>query len=262
MFIDAHAHMDRYEDTRQALREIVEHRIFTVSNSMDLNSYRRNQKIAQMSELVLPIFGVHPWHAPEYVDRLSELDRTIEQSPMLGEIGLDHHFVKDSSQYEAQLRVLDYFLRAAQQQRKIVNLHTKGAEHEILKLLDSYDLPVVIIHWYSGPLDIFRKLLSRGLYFTIGVEVLRSDHIQAIAREVPLEQLLTETDNPGASEWLTGLAKTPILLLDVVRAIAGLKNLASEAIAEVVHANVMRLIADDPRLEKTRHLLQRESSGV
>jgi TatD DNase family protein len=95
MLIDAHAHVDRYDlvgerALESALGEITQHRIFTISNSMDYPSYRRNVEISEMCDLVLPTFGVHPWNAREYADRLEDLSAAIERSPMIGEIGLDH----------------------------------------------------------------------------------------------------------------------------------------------------------------------------
>ena len=195
MLIDAHSHLDRYElvDERaleSALAEITQHGIFTISNSMDLPSYKRNLQIGEMCDLVLPIFGVHPWNAPEYADRLEDLREAIERSPMLGEIGLDFYFVEDASAYPDQRRVFEFLLGAAREQEKIVTLHTKGAEKEVLQILDRYDIPRVIVHWYSGPLDIFRELVARGVYFTVGVEVLYSEHIRAIAQEIPSGKLL------------------------------------------------------------------------
>ena len=250
MLIDAHAHLDRYEDDRleAALEEIVQHRIFTVSNSMDLPSYQRNLEIARSCEFVLPTFGVHPWNAPEYADRLGDLGGAIERSPMLGEIGLDFYFVEDASQYPDQRKVFEFFLAAAREQGKIVNLHTKGAEREVLGLLDRYDIQRTIVHWYSGPLDIFRELVARGVTFTIGVEVLYSDHIQTLARELPAEQLLTETDNPGGPKGYIGTLGMPLLIGDVVQETADLRKTSVEDVVETVQANFVRLIQDDPRL--------------
>jgi len=132
MLIDAHAHLDRYEDELDhALEEIMQHNIFTLSNSMDLPSYKRNLEIAEKCELVLPLFGVHPWKASEYADNLQDLNKTIQQSPMLGEIKLDYYFIKDASRYSLQRKVFEFFLTQAKKQEKIVNLHTKGAEKEV-----------------------------------------------------------------------------------------------------------------------------------
>lgn len=261
MLIDAHAHLDRYGDgLESALSEITQHGIFTISNSMDLPSYERNLEIARRCELVLPIFGVHPWNAPEYVDRLKDLSDALEHSPMIGEIGLDHHFVEDPSAYPAQRQVLEFFLTAANEQGKIVNLHTKGAEREILGLLDRYGIRRAIVHWYSGPLDVFGEMVERGVTFTVGVEVLHSDHIRAIARQVPSRQLLTETDNPGGPKSYTGALGTPLLVREVVEALARLRETTAEAVTETVQANLARLVEGDPRLCETHARLSRTST--
>ena len=253
MLIDAHSHVDRYDLVDRgaldfALAEISKYRILTVSNSMDLPSYERNLAVAERCRFVLPIFGVHPWNAPEYVGRLDDLAPAIEQSPMLGEIGLDFHFVEDTLQYPIQRTVLEFFLTAAHEQGKIVNLHTKGAEKEILYLLEKYDIQRAIIHWYSGPLDVLRELVRRGVYFTVGIEMRYSEHARAIAREVPPGQLLTETDNPGGPKHLIGGYGMPSLIKDVVRALAELRGVSAETIVQTVQRNFQSLIQDYPML--------------
>ena len=253
MLIDAHAHLDGYgEELDPALGEIEDHRILTIAVSMDLPSYQRNLEIGERCDLVLPSFGVHPKRAPQYADRLRELSNAVVQSPMIGEIGLDFHWVEDSSQYPAQKKVLEYFLAAAREQKKIVNLHTKGAEKEILDLLERYDIQRAIVHWYSGPLDILRALIEYGATFTVGVEVLYARSIQAIARALPMERLLTETDNPGGLKWLRGTIGMPQVIREVVQAIAELKQTTAETITKTVYNNFMRLAKDDPWLADVR----------
>jgi TatD DNase family protein len=267
MLIDAHAHVDRYDlvgegALQSALEEITQYRIFTVSNAMDLPSYERNLAIGEMCDLVLPIFGVHPWNAPQYAHRPEELHEAIAQSPMFGEIGLDYHFVKDASEYPRQRRVFEYFLTAACEQGKIVNLHTKGAEEAVLELLDRHEFPKAIIHWYSGPLDIFRELAARGVYFTIGVEVLHSEHIQAIAKEIPIGQLLTETDNPGGPKAFLGGPGMPALVREVVQGLAKVRGTTVETITETIHANFRQLIRDAPGLSDTHiRILEEQQNG-
>jgi len=246
MLIDAHAHVDRYGGALPAaLQEIERQRIFTISNSMDLESYQRNLEIAAQCPWVLPIFGVHPWTAPEYVTRLEELRPAMAVSPMLGEIGLDHYYVQDRSEWPAQRTVFEFFLAAAKERDKVVHLHTKGAETEILGLLQQYGIQRVVVHWYCGPLDTSRELLALGAYFTVGPEVLYSEHIRTIVRELPLERLLTETDNPGGPKSLTGKPGMPILIRDVVEGLAGLRNTSAAAIQETVRGNFARLVRDD-----------------
>jgi len=256
MLIDAHAHLDKYGDLLDdALRQIEQEQIFTIATAMDLSSYLPILQIAEMSDLVLPTFGIHPRRAPEYADHLSELNPIIEQSRAIGEIGLDFHWVEDSSQYPAQIKVLEYLLAAAREQKKFVNLHTKGAEQEILKLLERYDIKRAIIHWYSGPLDILRELIDFGAYFTVGVEISFSETIKAIAREIPHHLLLTETDNPGGLKWLKGAIGMPKEVEKVIEVTAGLRGVSSAALKQTIHGNFVRLIDGDPWLSDVTALL-------
>jgi TatD DNase family protein len=101
--IDAHAHLDGYGrrgavPLEAALEEIRRHRIFTIGNSMDLPSYERNLEIADLCPYVLPIFGIHPWNAHRYADRLDDLKPAADRSPIFGEVGLDHWAVREEAQ--------------------------------------------------------------------------------------------------------------------------------------------------------------------
>jgi TatD DNase family protein len=188
---------------------------------------------------------------------LAEISRYIEASPAIGEIGLDFHWVKDPSTFPAQRKVLEYFFAAAREQEKFVNLHTKGGEKEILDLLEKYDIQRAIIHWYSGPMDILRAMINFGCYFTIGVEVLYSDHIKGIAKAVPDHLLLTETDNPGGMKWLKGEVGMPRAIANVVDALAELRQSTHELIMQTVHANFSRMIQDNPSLKDVHVILSR-----
>jgi TatD DNase family protein len=253
VLIDAHAHLDGYIETGAtaldaALAEIVRHRIFTISNSMDEASYARNIKIAARSPWIVPVFGIHPWNAHRYAGRTAELSGFMAQSPIYGEIGLDHFFVEDKARYQAQKEVFEFFLRAARQQDKIVIVHTKGAEEEALETLDRYAPARVVVHWYSGPMDVLRKMIQRGFYFTVGGEVMRSEKIRAIAREIPANRLLTETDNPGGPQSYLRRPGTPAFILNIVRSVARARQTTPEALASTVRSNLKSLFADDIRL--------------
>jgi TatD DNase family protein len=260
MLIDAHVHLDRYGELLDAaLNEIEDKQIFTVATAMDLPSYLALQKIAERSKLVLPTFGIHPRRAAEYADRLPDISRHIESSPAIGEIGLDFHWVKDRSTYPAQKKVLEYFIAAAREQKKFVNLHTKGGEKEVLDLLEKYDVKRAIIHWYSGPMDIFHGMVQFGCFFTIGVEVHFSDYIKGIAKAVPDHLLLTETDNPGAIRWLkkTDEVGMPTAIKKVVETLAALRESTPGEIESLVQTNFLRLIANDPWLQEIGTLITR-----
>jgi TatD DNase family protein len=206
--------------------------------------------IAAASDLILPIFGVHPWNASEYVGCLEDLDWAISESPMIGEIGLDYFFVNETSRYDDQRRVFEYFLGAVNSQKKIVMVHTKGAESETFQLLRQYSTERVIIHWYSGPWHILEAMVEHGFYFTIGVELLFSQHIQDIARYLPAELILTETDNPGGSASITGPIGTPLLIKDIITKLAEIRGVSDQIIVTTVQNNLTRLGRSDPWLMK------------
>jgi TatD DNase family protein len=256
MLIDAHVHLDKYgELLDDALREIERERIFTVATAMDAESYETLKTIGERSPLVMPTFGIHPRRAARYAGELHAIAPLIEESPAIGEIGLDFHWEKDRTTYPAQIKVLEYFFAAAREQKKFVNLHTKGGERRILDLLEKYDVGRAIVHWYSGPLDILRAMIQYGCYFTVGVEVQFSDHIKTIAKEIPEHALLNETDNPGGLKWLTGSTGMPKDLHRVIDALAELREAPAQSIAGTVLANFRRITQSDPWLKAARGLL-------
>ncbi len=249
MLIDAHSHLDAYDELgpsalESALSEIEAGGIFTISNSMDQDSYRRNREIAAKSKLILPVFGIHPWNAYHYSERLEDFAPEMSESPIYGEIGLDHFFVRDAGRYPAQEEVFRFFLEAARAQNKPVIIHTKGAESETLKVCAEYAPGTVVVHWYSGPVSVFREMAARGWYFTVGFEVKRSKHIQAIAREVRFDRLLTETDNPGGPKSVTGLPGMPLMIRDVVSAVANLRGISEQELEEAVQSNIIQLFGN------------------
>jgi TatD DNase family protein len=247
--IDAHLHLDMYgEDAAAAVAEIEEHRIFSISVALDPDAYAATKELAADSPFVLPAFGIHPWMAPEHVDRLEALAGLVTETPMIGEIGLDHHWVTDRAAHPLQMRVLEFFLDAARDQDKVVNLHTKGAEREIAEALRRFETRRAIVHWYSGPMDGLRALAELGAYFTVGVEVLRSDAIREVARAIPQERLLTETDNPGGFRSLSNAPGRPGLLLEVLSELARVLGRSATALEAQVHENFLTLADGDDRL--------------
>jgi TatD DNase family protein len=228
MHIDTHVHFDRYTDLllEEALHQIEEQRILTVGVGMDIPSYLRTKEIAVASRWLIPTFGIHPWQAHRYAENLSALDPYLQETPFIGEAGLDFLWVEERAHDPAQRAVFRYQCKWAQRLSKPMNLHTKDAEVEILQTLTEFNLRGSIIHWYSGPLHLIDAYLALGCYFTLGVEMLTSPAIVEIAKKVPLQNILLETDNPGGYEWLTGKVGMPIVLLDVLEKVAEIKQIS------------------------------------
>lgn len=257
MLIDAHAHLDAYgeDEVGDVLSAIAADRILTFAVSVDAASFARAELIASRSRFVVPGYGIHPWNAPESVGNLDEAAEIAMRSPTIGEVGLDHRFVTDDSAHHAQREVFATFLEIAGEQGKLVNVHCPGAESATSQMLRSHRADRVIVHWYSGPLDVLEVMLGHGYLITVGVEVLHSEHIRDVARAIPADQLLTETDNPGGHRWLTGEVGYPSLLKEVVAAVARLREVDRDELVDSVSANMARLVAGDLHLDPWRKLL-------
>ena len=256
--VDAHAHLDEYPDTwlGPVLRQIEEDRIATLAVAMAPGAYERALEIQNRSPHVLATLGIHPWNAHHFVTRLDDLEESLEGSPMFGEVGLDFRNVRDPSLYDSQERVFEFFLDAAKQQDKIVNVHTSGAEEEVVELLERYETRRAIIHWYSGPAEPLRYLIERRCYFTFGCDLLSSEFNQQIAAAVPMELLLTETDNPGGPQWVFGEAAMPDLVKTVLQALAIVKGVDLAEMAHQVRRNMLTIIGDDTRFRQWKMLLE------
>ncbi|NOY55925.1 MAG: TatD family hydrolase [Actinobacteria bacterium] len=250
MYVDAHSHVDKYGDEElvEVLDTIERQRILTLGVSIDVPSFVRTEKIAARSEFVVPSFGIQPWEAPRYADSIDDLDEFAERSPMIGEIGLDYRFVTDQSLYPAQRQVFERLLRLARDQDKVISVHCAGAEQDTTDLLVRYGVDRGIIHWYSGPLDVLGRLIETGLMFSVGVEVLHSDHVRDVARAIPAEQLLTETDNPGGLRWLTGDTGYPALIGEIVDKLSDVRGVARSELVTTIRTNMTRLIESDDHL--------------
>jgi TatD DNase family protein len=247
--------LDRYlsckrfgKNIEPILQQIEEYRILTISNSMDLTSYKTNCRIARNSKYVIPAFGIHPWNAHKYLDKTELIEKLIGRTEIVGEIGLDYFYIKDKDKYPAQRKVLSLFL--SKTKNKILSIHTKGAEKDVLDLLREHGNERVIVHWFSGSLDVLDEMIEEGYYFSVVPEIKFSDYIQKIVKKIPMAQILTETDNPGGPESYTGKKGMPILIRDVIEDTAKVKGKSFKQVEIAVQNNFVRLIERLPELRR------------
>lgn len=256
MLVDVHAHFDQYhEQLQKALDQLEEYSINTIAVSMDTASYERTCELAEKSPRLLPVFGIHPWEAYRYEGAIKngrrveetektgsfieqgELEEHLRQTPMIGEAGLDFHWVRKRNRWEQQITVFSFLCEWAGRHGLPMNLHTKGAEQEVLDMLRKYAVERSIVHWYSGPVELIEAYLDAGCFFSIGCEVITSEHIQKILRRIPLSRLLLETDNPGGYEWLYGKIGMPRHLYDTSVIVSELLGIPHDELEEQLMEN-------------------------
>lgn len=243
MYIDSHTHLDFFEDNIDAaIKEINNNKILTIANGMDIESYLKNKEYSKESEYIKPSFGIHPWKAAEYKGNLEALIPYIDESEIIGEIGLDFLWVEDKSTFDKQREIYNFILKESIKRNKVVSLHTKDAEEEIYKSLKMYNYNKAIIHWYSGDIETLDKFIELGCYFTISVDIGYSDRTKEVLDRVPIDKLLLETDGPTALEWVNGDYGYPSEIIKVYEKVAEIKGYKIEDLINIVEKNYYNLL--------------------
>jgi TatD DNase family protein len=238
MYIDAHTHLEQFEDNLHVALDIIKkEKILTLACSMDAESYEFSKAVSKDWELVIPAFGIHPWKASENLNVLEDYDSLIREAACIGEIGLDFYWDKNKENYLAQYKVFEYMLDRCKKYGKVSNIHTKGAEKEVLSSIKSFDIKPPIIHWYSGPKDILTKLIDFGCSFTISVDAGISPAAGELIDYVPLKQILTETDGPGSLLCVNGKYGYPDEVKNIVKEVAEIKKKDVAEMTEIIEEN-------------------------
>jgi len=262
MLVDVHNHFSYYqEDIDSALKDIRENGVLMVSVSTDFPSYNDTLELAKRSELILPVFGIHPMVAHEHMNQLDTIRKTADKALMLGEIGLDRMWTEDASQYPNQEILLETFLESAQKHNTVMILHVAGAEEKVISMLENHSIRKAIIHDYYGSIDLIERIIDNNLYFALDRSYLESYEPEIkgwkerleITTMIPDDLFLIETDGPNKPP-----RRMPSEALQIVaERIAELRNTTSEEITSQSSKNLLNLIKDDPRLTKYASILRR-----
>lgn len=242
MKVDFHTHLDHYAHPATTLQLIETRGILTVAASMDCASYQKTCALFGDSSWVIPTFGIHPACSGADID-WAVVDTLLEASPLIGEIGLDDLWVTDVP-LKQQLVVFEYILDHCDRYKKYCVIHTKAAESLVFDVLAGFPQARPVIHWYSGPEDLFRRYLDRGYYCTFGCELAYSAHIRSLAAMTPAQLVLAETDNPGAEPWLGGTDDRPDLIDRVIADIALARSVSVTEAAALVSTNSLRIFQE------------------
>ena len=242
ILIDVHCHANLYltlsniiEDARQVGVEKI------IAVAMSSMSQERIIAISNQYKEIFPALGIHPEEIKVNKKIESELDKVSEyiishgkEICAIGEIGLDHHFIKEKELYPLQERVFNRMLSLAQELQLPVNLHTKGAEKTVFETLPSYRIPNINIHWYSGPEKYLKIGMDRGYYFSITPAIDYSPAVRKVVTLIDREHLLLESDGPVKYGELTG---APSLLLNTLKAVSTIKNIEIEEMNNQIEQN-------------------------
>ena len=195
MIIDTHCHFDMmpnpegYISAKEKAGDIVIGMTNLPSHFMMGQSHLIGYKHIRLA------LGLHPLLAAENRKELTLFKRLVDQTSYIGEIGLDFSREGIATKNE-QISVLREVLATIKGKKKIVSVHSRNAEKELLDTLCEFEIKNVIFHWYSGPVDLIPSIIERGFYFSINESMCRSKNGQSIIGKIPREKILTETDAP------------------------------------------------------------------
>lgn len=193
--IDTHCHFDMMPkpETYIRQRELAGDIVIGMTNLP--SHFQMGQPHLRGYKHIRLALGLHPLLAAESKSEVTLFKRLVNQTSYIGEIGLD--FSKEGlATKNEQVAVLRELLSAIRGKKKIVSVHSRKAEKELLALLSEYEIENVVFHWYSGSVDLIPAILGRGYYFSVNEAMCMSKNGRAIIEKIPRERVLTETDAP------------------------------------------------------------------
>ena len=149
MLIDIHCHANLYLVLDEIIKEAKNVGVQKIiSVGMSYISLERILEISKNFDTIYPALGIHPEEVKINKNIENQIESVIdlikknkEKVCAIGEIGLDHHFIKEKELYPLQKKIFEDMLSLAQELELPVNLHTKGAEKIVFEMLPSYNIP-------------------------------------------------------------------------------------------------------------------------
>ncbi len=258
--VDSHAHLDSSaftEDTDETVGRALEQGLVgIVSIGFEPASWTPTLRLAAKYGLVFPALGIHPNSADQTSDgTLAELESLCRQQPVvaLGETGLDYY--RDYVPQERQRESFRAHLDLARQLDLPVVVHNRDAHGDILDLLrrDGGGTRGVM-HSFSGDVAYAEECLALGYMVSLAGPVTFKKAVDkhAVAASVPLDMLLVETDCPYLTpEPYRGRRNEPSYVYYTAQAIARIRGVPYEVVAQATTANAARLFGLPIRVEQT-----------
>ena len=199
---DAHAHYDDEkfsEDREKLLSELPSKGVVGVVNAaVDIFSAETALSYGEKYPFMYAAVGIHPENLEglqeDYLYRLAKLYER-EKAVAIGEIGLDYYW---DIERETQQRVFGEQLSLVNDLNAPVVIHDRDAHGDTLAFLKKYRPKKAVLHCFSGSAEFMRELMRLDCYISLGgtVTFKNARHSVEVAREVPIDKLLLETDAP------------------------------------------------------------------
>jgi TatD DNase family protein len=258
MLVDSHCHLD-FENFASDLDAVVARaeaagvgRIVTISTRV-----KRHAQVLSLAERfpnVTCSVGTHPHHAHEELDVTAEELIARASHPKvvaIGEAGLDYHY--DNSPRDAQEQGFRTHIAAARATQLPLVIHSREADGDMARILEEESgkgaFPAVL-HCFTGGPELARRALALGhsISFTGIVTFKNSGDLRAIAKDLPPDRFLVETDAPYlAPNPHRGKRNEPAYVAEVAKVLAEVRGVSFEEIARQTTENFFKLFSKVPR---------------
>ncbi len=246
MFIDSHAHiqLSQFNQDREAVLTRAEKA--DVSNILvigfDMETSLGAVELAEKHTHIYATVGMHPHDAKDLTPDVLKTFRELAEHPKviaLGEMGLDYY--RNLSPRPVQKEAFKQQLDLAEELQMPIVIHNRDAYMDILPILEARQGRVRgVLHCFTGDVELMQRSLAIGFHIGIGgiVTYPSAKDIRAVAREVPEDRLLIETDCPWlAPQFRRGKRNEPAYVRAVAEKIAELRDTSIETIGKITTEN-------------------------
>lgn len=225
--------------------------------SVNLEDFPQVRDLARQHDNIFASVGVHPCTdegEDPTVERLLELAADPDVVA-IGETGLDYfHFTDD---LDWQRERFARHIEAAKACGKPLIIHTREAAEDTMNMLRDLDARSAggVMHCFSENWEVARLALDIGFYISFsGIVTFKSaESLREVARKVPLDRMLVETDSPYlAPVPMRGKTNEPSYVRHTAERIAELRNMTLESIAETTTSNFFRLFSSAGQVKNTQ----------
>lgn len=252
MLVDHHCHLD-FPDFAAELDDVVARArgagvgtLVTISTR--IREFDKVRAVAERFDNVYCSVGTHPHNAHEELD--IPLERIVELSRhpkvvAIGEAGLDYYYKHSTP--EAQSEGFRRHIAAARETGLPLEIHTRDADDDTIAILEDEHAKgafPAVLHCFTGGRKLAMRALELGLYVSFSgvVTFKKSEALREIARDVPLDRILVETDAPFLAPGpFRGKRNEPAYVVRTAAAVAAIKGVSNEEIARATTDNFFRL---------------------
>lgn len=251
MIFDSHTHYDdtQFNDDRECvLKEIKEKGVIGILNcGSDLRGMEMSVELANKHDFIYAAVGIHPEYAnvvdKKVIERIKELTNN-NKVRAIGEIGLDYYW-EENPPREVQQKAFRMQMDLARELKLPVIIHDREAHKDTLDIMKEYSDVTGVVHCFSGSVEFARECLKLGYYIGItGVVTFKNAKvIKEVAKEVPLDRLLVETDCPYmAPTPFRGKRNQSDYVQFIIEEIANIRGITKEEVEEATINNVKNLL--------------------